>query len=80
MHHYETSQCLLGGREEMREGYKQGWASTVFTPDTQPVIEELQKQIVDLKCHLNWALINMQPLRYEEQKQRKAEIEKLIQP
>jgi hypothetical protein len=33
LHHYETNQCPLNGVEEIREGHKQQYASTIFEPE-----------------------------------------------
>lgn len=52
LHHYQTMQCPVGGREEMREDHKQEWMTKIFEEDnseTRNAIEQLKQQIQKLE-------------------------------
>jgi len=47
LHHFETDQCPVGGREAPI-GRKQEWKSTTFEIETESEVDELRKSIKDL--------------------------------
>jgi len=47
LHHFETDQCPVGGREAPM-GRKQEWKSTTFEIETESEVDELRKSVKDL--------------------------------
>ena len=47
LHHYETDQCPVGGREAPL-GRKQEWKSTTFEIESESEVEELRKTVKEL--------------------------------
>ena len=51
LHHSETDQCPIGGREAPI-GKKQEWKSTTFEIESESEVEELRKSILDLQTRV----------------------------
>lgn len=47
LHHFETDQCPVGGREAPI-GRNQEWKSTTFEIETESEVDELRKSVKDL--------------------------------
>ena len=47
LHHFETDQCPVGGREAPI-GRKQEWKSTTFEIESESEVEELRKTVKEL--------------------------------
>ena len=47
IHHYDTDQCPVGGRE-MPVGKKDAWKSTTFEVETESEVDELRKTVKEL--------------------------------
>jgi len=51
LHHYQTNQCPVGGREAP-VGRKQEWKSTTFEPDKKDEIVELREELKKLSVRV----------------------------
>ena len=51
LHHFETDQCPVGGREAPM-GRKQEWKSTTFEPVVSDDIDELRETVKKLVAHV----------------------------
>ena len=51
LHHFETDQCPVGGREAPI-GRKQEWKSTTFEVETENEVDELRKSVKELLARI----------------------------
>ena len=65
IHHYETDQCPLGGREASI-GRKQEWKSTTFEIETKNEVDELRKSIKKLLARVEELEAQVKRLQSEE--------------
>ena len=65
IHHYETDQCSLGGREASI-GRKQEWKSTTFEIETKNEVDELRKSIKKLLARVEELEAQVKRLQSEE--------------
>lgn len=53
LHKYDTMQCPKGG-EETREGHRQEWLNTIFSPNLEDFRNEHYALILDMSNILNF--------------------------